>query len=81
VRLVVPADYAAGARLLWIGCSRREGGRGLSQLQKQPLYQDRERRAWPGQGSCGRPEHERPFGWRYSWSPSIRERACPARSD
>ena len=55
------------------------GGRGLSHLQEQPLTSTRSRRAPGKTGACGQLGSRTADRMAVPVSPSIRERACPAR--
>ena len=62
-----------------IGCHQGEGGRVLSHPQELPLASAGSRRALAQTGACGQLGSRTANRMAVPQSPSIRERACPAR--
>jgi hypothetical protein len=66
-------------RILGNRCPLRDGGRVLSHLQELPLASPGSRRALGQTGACGQLGSRTANRMAVPSSPSIRERACPAR--
>jgi hypothetical protein len=85
IRVLVPAVPLAGWRTTRrAGCWECAGhpgmgGRGLSHPQELPLISAGSRRALAKTGACGQPGSRTANRMAVPLSPSIRERACPAR--
>ena len=78
--VLVPGRRATRRAGCW-ECAGRAGmgGRGLSHPQELPLISAGSRRALAGTGACGQPGSRTANRMAVPLSPSIRERACPAR--